>query len=504
MVKGISVEIQDVFNTKDPREDHFLGRAANFLHITTRTDLVKRAILFKPGETVDARLIHESERLLRDFDWIRDASIVPARVEGGGVWAMVRVHDAWSIKGGIRFSHVGGESAWRLRLHEVNLLGRGKSLLVSHEKDLERTTDELAYGDPMLFGSRWTLNASYAKLSDGTSRTFALQRPYFALHSGWSVGAEAATVESNLNLYDGGHKTYVAPSKNDVVRLFASHQVASSSAWSLRLGLEAVADQTRYGRPVTLRPSPLGIPTLEDRRLRGAFAVLGFVQDRFLAMENLESVARVEDVNLGWDMEIKAGAFLKSLGADRNAPAWDWRASKATHAGEEGLFVFRTEGHGRRESTGFRDVLSSVSLTYYNQHFRAQTLAAHVETDWGQRPDPERVLYLGGSDGLRGYPNHYIRGDRRWLASFEDRVVTNRSLWGLVQVGYVAFADAGAIRREGSGGWSRTYADAGAGLRFGNLKSAFGKVLLLTVAVPLVRGPGVDNYQIVVGNVIRF
>jgi maltoporin len=67
----------------------------------------------------------------------------------------------------------------------------------------------------------------------------------------------------------------------------------------------------------------------------------------------------------------------------------------------------------------------------------------------------------------------------------------------------VGYADAGAVRKA-DGRFTKTYADVGAGLRFGNLKSTFGPVLTISVAVPLVKEPGVDNYQVVVGNVIRF
>ena len=85
----------------------------------------------------------------------------------------------------------------------------------------------------------------------------------------------------------------------------------------------------------------------------------------------------------------------------------------------------------------------------------------------------------------------------------EDRIITPWKLWGLAQVGLVVYADAGAVRPAG-GNFTKTYADVGAGLRFGNLKSTFGRVFTISVAVPLVKEPGIDTYQIVVGNVIRF
>jgi hemolysin activation/secretion protein len=120
------------------------------------------------------------------------------------------------------------------------------------------------------------------------------------------------------------------------------------------------------------------------------------------------------------------------------------------------------------------------------------------------RPDPQNHLYLGGLDGLRGYGNHLWLGDRRWMISLEERVTTQLNLLGILQLGFVIYADAAAIRRVDTGQWSRTYLDVGGGFRLGNLKSSFGGVFLVTVAIPLVKDPWTDRYQVVVGDLVRF
>ena len=75
---------------------------------------------------------------------------------------------------------------------------------------------------------------------------------------------------------------------------------------------------------------------------------------------------------------------------------------------------------------------------------------------------------------------------------------------GLLQAGFVAYLDAGAIRRADTGNWSRTYANVGAGLRFGLLKSSRGTLILVSVAMPLVRDPGIDRVLLVLGNSVGF
>ncbi|HEX7553726.1 MAG TPA: hypothetical protein VF378_09235, partial [Geothrix sp.] len=129
---------------------------------------------------------------------------------------------------------------------------------------------------------------------------------------------------------------------------------------------------------------------------------------------------------------------------------------------------------------------------------------AYVQLDAVDRPDPEKLIYLGGLDGMRGYGNYLLQGDRRWMASLEERVITSINWLGILQLGFVMYADGGAIRRTDTGEWSRTYVDVGGGLRLGNLKSSVGRVILITIAFPLVRDPGMERHQYVVGNIVKF
>lgn len=504
VIAGIEVKVTNVFDPSNPDERYWLARAANFVHVETRKAIVGRELLFKAGDKVDARRIHETERNLRALEFVRDASIVPVGVSNGTVWARVLVRDAWSLKGGLRFSHVGGQTAWRVRVHEVNLFGLGKQLAVSHDKNQERTTDMVAYSDPQLFGSRWTLSTNYQSLSDGKARLFQLKRPYFAIDTPWSMGVQVASEESHLTLYNREHAVYAFPDKRDSIDLSWSRAYCVKERSALRLGLELVVRQARYGPMVTYRTGYLREPDVRDRRLRGLALRWSLDQDRYAAFEDLAAVSRTEDINLGWSLSVAAGLFSRAMGSAENAPFGEMTLQKGWMAGDDTLLLWSGKTQGRHHRDGWRDALVSQELTLYNQSLSHQTLAVSLSVDGALRPDPENWLYLGGTEGMRGYGDHFRAGDRRWVLSMEDRVITDWTWWGLVQVGFVAYADAGAIRRFDTGSWSKTYADVGAGLRFGNLKSAFGRVIQFTVAVPLVREPGMDTYQIVVGNVVRF
>ena len=502
-IGALRILTSDVFDTGKPQESYWLARAANAVHITTRESVIRSALLFKMGDPVDVATLHETERLLRSLPWVQDASIELVPAGPGSVQAVVKVHDGWSLKAGLKFNHAGGQTDWRIRLHEVNLLGYGKEVMLGHERGIERTTDEVAYRDPLLFGSRWTLEAGYSHYSDGNGGLFKLVRPFYQLSVPWSAGAEATRSSLVETLYQDAQDIYTFPATITDASLYARwrYHYGDRTAW--RAGVEFRVAQASYGALDVRVPGVLSPPDLAPRRFGGLLGYWAVTQDRYGTFEDLRGIGRTEDLNLGWDAEVHGGYFAKAFGSDVSAWYLEYTADKAWRLGSSSLALLHSQGQGRLQHDGGYDVLGVVEGTLYNQSLPYQTIAADLQLTGGYRLDPEHTLYIGGFDGLRGYPNFFRTGDRRWLLSVEDRIITPWKLWGLVQVGFVAYADAGAIRTP-DGHFTRTCADVGAGLRFGNLKSAFGRVLTISVAVPLAKVPGVDNYQIVVGNVIRF
>jgi hypothetical protein len=504
VVARIDVLPQDVFDPSKKGEGHWLAKAANFIHIATKKRVVERELLFKAGDKVDARRIRETERNLRALDFIREAAIVPVLEEDGSITARVTTWDSWSLKLSGKYNQAGGNNAWNLKLHEANLLGLGKGVEFAYAKDQERTTRRIGYTDPRLFSSRWALEANYEDLSDGRARFVKLEYPFYSLETRWYALATASQKDSLLNLYDFGHLLYTAPSRLEEARAGGAWAYSVSGRRAFRVGLEFRWSGAQYGPVTSVRPSPLAAPELEDRRFRGPVLLWSFVEDRFDTFRDLKTMGFTEDYNLGWQVKTGLGYFSRSLGSWEDATYLELEATKSWWVKDSTLFLLESKSRARNQSGGWHDAITDTHLAVYNRSFPWQTLAGFAGVFGGTRPDPEDWVYLGGFDGLRGYPDHFRAGDRSWQASFEDRIITPWVLWGIAQIGFVAYVDAGAIRQFTDGRWSPVYADVGAGLRVGDLKSAFGKVWLLTIAAPLRREPGMDRYQFVFGNVIRF
>jgi hypothetical protein len=494
-----------VFDIEDPREDHALGRLANFIHIRSRERTIARELIFQPGEPVSAALIRETERNLRALSYIREAGIVPEKGSDGTLRAVVVTDDAWSLRGGFKFRYEGSQAEWGINVEEANFLGLGKKLHLGYEDTRERQTLKGGYRDPRLFGTRWQFGASYADLSDGRRRQLSLRRPFFAVGTEWAALASVSAEESSVPLYHLGEEVARIPADFDEAHLGLWKAFPSGRRSVLRVGIQYRVDEALYGETITAAGERTDYAAdSSDRDLRGFFLAGQYFEDRHVVLGNIAFIGKTEDVNTGWDIRGAAGYFSEAFGGGEEAFAAELDISRNWKPGPDTMIGAAGGAEGRFDGDRWEETLASLKIVAFDQRFARQTLAARASLVGGNRLAPENVLTIGADDGLRGYVNEFLAGDRRWVVGFEDRVITDHVFWGLAQLGFIAFFDAGAIRRFDTGDWSRVYADVGGGFRIGNLKSAYGRVVLATVAFPLVKGEGVNDYEIFLGSEIPF
>jgi len=501
IISRIEIQVSDVFNLQYPKENHVIAHVANFIHVETWEKSILPALLFKEKNTVNALLIHATERLLRDLPYVRDAEIVPVVNPNGMVTAIVRIHDAWSLKLGLIFKHVGGESEWNIKLEEMNMLGWGKQLHVSHEKTIDRSFNKIWYSDPFFVNTRWNFLFKYQQLSDGVSRLLKINSPFYDIYTPWSAGFEISRSKYNETFFETGSPVYSFPSHQYSFSVYNHYLVWKKKRTAQRLGMEIRATRRYYGPLTIYKSGVLPFFDISERHFLGIMGYWAFFQDAYHTLQTIIVINRVEYFNLGWDVYIRIGYFPQAFGSVRKMLYTEGSIQKGFDVDENSFLLWNTQWHGRKEGPHFRNFWYQNSISFFDQRFRYQTLICSMQGSFSSRPDPEGVMYIGGINGLRGYMNYFKSGDARWMLSLEDRVVTPWNLWGLLQVGFVGYFDIGSARELGSGYWSKIYASVGAGLRFGNLKSSIGRVIHLTIAFPLVREPGVRIFQIVFGEV---
>jgi len=503
-ISRVDIRVDGVFDLTDPKEDTWYGRAADALHINTHQKAVREQLLIQPGQKVDARRIYESERRLRALSYLRFADLVPIACNGGTVDVQAHVADAWSLKLDVNFAHVGGQSNLGASFEDVNFLGTGKTLMVGHKSDVQRVSNQVSYQDPALLGSRWTLAATYAHQSDGFTRSMDLGQPFYEDQAPWSLFVHYLDQQQNLNFYQDSVVAWRAADITQKTELDWMRLLNWDGSAGMRAGVSYIDEDIRYGVLQQFPPLTLVRPTLTPRRFGGPAGTYEYYQDNYGTFTDMQLIGRTEDYNVGWDDKVQLGYFGERFGS--RVPAWfyDLTSTYGSEPLDDSLFLSSAELRGRQQQGLAQGVDGQMLFTFYNQSLPHQTLVLHGELGYGLRSDPEDLQYLGGLQGMPGYPNFYLLGDRRWQGNISDRVVTNTYLFNVFQIGFAVYADAGQIRQLGNAGWSRTLADAGIALRLGDVRSAYGGVIYVTYAWPLVKLPGATQRQFVVGNIINF
>ena len=505
-IGDVHVIVDNVFDPNDPYADSWYARLANKLHIKTHPRAIREQLLFKPGDPVDPRVMYESARRLHALLYLRESSIRPASCSDHRVDVNVTVKDSWSLKLDIAFAHVGGQNTLQFEVTDANIFGTGKALSVGHTSDPQRTSNLVNYHDPALFGSYWQLASTYEDLSDGHIKYLSIGQPFYEDRTPWSVQTSFYDQEENINFYNQGSLAWSAPSTLQQHYVSWAHLIdwSGDDGSGIRAGVLYSDSDYGYG-PLQLDNSGLlPEPTLTSRQLAGVGVSWEYFQDRYASFTNMQYIARAEDYNMGWILNLQAGRFGDTFGGNVSAPFYGLSASWGSELPGNTVLLASGFAFDRQQNGVSQNLLSNLTLTSYSQYYPWQTLVAHVQWDSVVRPDPESYLYLGGLQGLRGYPNYYVIGDRRWQATFEDRIVTPVQILNLFQLGFVGYVDVGQIHQLSPATWTPTYSDVGLGFRIGSIRSAFDNTFYFTVAWPLRSALGVRGHQIVIGNVINF
>jgi hypothetical protein len=501
----IVVEIGNVFDLTKPGENTRIGRTADHLHASTKESVIRHVLLFKEGDPVRTRRLYETERLLRALPFVKEAHIDPVVQPDGTVVARVRVRDAWTTQVNAGFSSVGGQRSMNFGIDEKNFMGMGKSVALDFSRNFQRSTYGITYNDPQFLGSRWTFMAQDQLLSDGFARAFSFGLPFFALDTPWSTIVTLTQKRTSLYLYDRGLQIFQMPFVQDEVQWMGAAKFHESDGRVWRGGLSFDRQDTSYGAStLTGPPDVLLPPVLTNRRLRGPALTLSTEKDAFESFYDLLGMDTPEDYNLSWNGSLQLGIYSRSLGSSMSAPYFLIQAANGWSTSTEDLTLFTASFSGRAPASGLENGQVNLALTQYYKLTSDQVLAGLAAVDLGCRLDPENWYYVGGDQGLRGFPNELRPGDARWLLSCDYRLLTEQRWWGLVRLGYDAFVDVGAVRQFDGQGWTRPYSDVGAGFRMGNLKSSLGRVILLSFAVPLNREPYQSRFQVTIGNSMRF
>jgi hypothetical protein len=503
VIGEIFIYNENIFDLEDPQENKQLYRLANKLHIRTQPKVIRQQLLFKTGDPYSQRLLDESARILRSARYLYDASVKPVGYQDGRVDIEVRTRDVWTLNPGLSFSRSGGESTVGVELEELNLLGTGTDLELSHVSDVDRDSNMIEYKDRHVLDSWVRVRAAYADNSDGSFKALEVERPFYSLDTRWATGVFLQDDQHIQPLYDLG----------EVVEEFAAHRKFAAATWGWSDGLRdgwvrrwrigATYDDSEFSAlpgsvPPTLVPA--------NRKLVYPWLSFELVQNDFDRFRNHDQIGRTEDFHLGTSLRVQLGYADQAFGADRSAVIFAARASNGSGRANGSALLLSGALAGRLESGELRNAILDAAARYYVRQSERRLFFTTLEASVGRELDLDTQILLGGDNGLRGYPLRYQGGEARALLTVEQRYFTNWYPFRLVRVGAAAFFDTGRTWGESpvSTPSLGLLKDVGFGLRLGNSRSGLGNIIHIDLAFPLDGDSSIDDVQFLVETKERF
>ena len=155
------------------------------LHPVSQEGVIRRQLLFAPGDTVDTLLMGETMRRLRAQRLFSDA-VISARPcdASGGVGLLVHTRDTWTFQPTARL-----RSATQLSLgvEERNFLGSGRTVSLTREMSMRGNGAAISLTDPFFLGSSVAANMRVANLAGAHTLRLGLRRHEYSIFDRWRI-----------------------------------------------------------------------------------------------------------------------------------------------------------------------------------------------------------------------------------------------------------------------------------------------------------------------------
>ncbi|MFC6997345.1 BamA/TamA family outer membrane protein [Rufibacter roseus] len=477
----------------DPWEN--LGNA---LHMRTKKGRISNTLLFKEGELLEPLALSESERLLRQTDYILDARILvnDSTSTRDSIDIVIITRDVFSISG----SGSASTSGTRLSLRDINFMGVGHQI---------RTTYRFGLNEPQPWqfqGSYFIENISRSYISAEVvyhntyyykQESIGFRRDFFSTNTKYAGGATAGwyqTLQPNYYV-DGppepGEEMTFTPLDYNIQDIWVGRAFGMKS---YDLAADNPSRLIAAGRFMNVKYTQgTSLPTIQSARLY--LAGFGHSFRRYYKDQYLFGFGRTEDIPAGNLLAVTAGY---EDGSQKNRLYLGAKGAFGKYRPNFGYLYGGLEyGSYRYKDAWEQGVLTAEGLyftpLYRFGNWRWRQFLWNRTTLGLTRPDLF-ALNIDNDQGIRGFSSGSIRGYRKFVLNYETNFFTPLTLFGF-RLALIGFADIAWItdRPNGSPFKTKPYQGYGAGLRFRNEYLPFNTIQVLLGYYPRV--PHLNNLQ---------
>lgn len=485
IIEGIDVYPLDVIEDRDPAPN-FL----NVFHATTRSYVIDREVLQRPGERYKQTLVDETARNIARLSQISVVIVIP--FEGSApdrVRIVVITKDVWSLRLNTNFEiSPGGLNSLLVQPAETNIFGTQQTVLGRYTYLPESQSFGFGYRVPRLDG-RWLVLLADGNVivnrrsgvAEGSFGSVSITRPLYSSLTAWGWSTGLAWRDEVYRLYHDAKEATFLTNENDPTtdtkipyeyrarRLTESMQATRSFGWEkktdltfgaeMNLRVYRSSDLSKYDPALASSFVHTAIP-VSDTRV-GPFAQVRAYTTNFLRVFDFESLALQEDYRLGHDVWVRVYPVATAFGSSRTFLGTYAAAQYSLRLGRDGLARAGVESTVEAQTDQLSDAAVGANAHVATPRLGFGRFVADASFLNRYRNYLNRHTLLGGDTRLRGFPSGRFVGKDAYAASLEFR---SRPIEILsCQLGGVVFFDIG----DAADGVDQLYAykSAGFGLR---------------------------------------
>jgi hypothetical protein len=499
-VGDIYLCINDVFNLNNPEENKLLFKAANILHIKTKPKYIAEQLLFIEGEAIDERIISESERNIRNNDYIREANISlkkdPENPDQSNIY--VETYDAWTTKPTFSFKRSGGVTSSSIGLREDNLMGQGIRLSVKQNKDFKRDSTEFKYSDETAFGSDKSLNLDYSNNSDGYIKYIQFEKPYLSLEDNKRFGFLYNHEDKTNSYYILGEEAYSFQNNSINADIYLGLSKGFYKGRTIRhqFGLENYSTVTDSQNNVANFTNS-SVLNLTEQDSTAPYYEYQLIEDRYKKVYNRRAIGKSEDQNYGYEFQVRLGFPINADSTNKTFSFQKLSLSKAFEINDSSEFAVNTSLNLKQYTQSENEVMAAYEMEYFKSQSHKFKLYSSLQLNHGYNLSNGRQVVLDNLNGLRGYPINHLTGTQSALFTIEERFYYDKDIWQIINMGGAIFFDIGSISGEENLdqldiNYFRSF---GIGLRFSSNRSSDSSVLHIDYAKPIDAHNGSRSFQ---------
>lgn len=407
---------------KHPRS--LLEKAGNATHRRTFAFAIKNQLLFKRGEPYDPLKIKESERILRQSEYVHDVSIVPIPIKGekDSVDVLIREQDVWSKEIGAAWS----PSSWSVDFSEKNFFGTSHQLResVDYKQSDNSYTHQGSYTVPYIRNSFITGTAYYFHQPVLNYYGVSFNRPFYSPLARW-MGGINLTKHSYLDSF----RVSDVLNEGILVRYSIYDFWAGYSIPVVRKGVSEEERGTNFiltGRNLNVRymlkPASLPDSLWQFQHSQHYLAGFGLSSRAYYRDYYIYRFGIPEDVPTGRIINFIGGQELTNtrtrwyvalqLGLGIHVPDVGYMSLHSSYGSY--LYNGRTEQGVLNVNYGYFTDLISLGQWKVRQFARARYTAGY------NRASGEQV-YIVNDAGLKGFNSYDVYGTRRFVVNFQTQ-----------------------------------------------------------------------------------